>query len=193
MPFFLFFYYCDAKTKLSIINNQFNCNMIKKKLEVELNKQLNAEMYSAYLYLSMAAYLSSKNLSGFANWMKIQFEEEQSHAMKLYQYIIDRGGRVYFDSIDAPQTEWESIIAVFEDVLVHEEKITAMINELVNTAIEEKDHATVNLLQWFVSEQVEEEANVSDILDQLKLIEGKGAGLFMLDREAKQRIFVKPQ
>ncbi len=164
--------------------------MLNKRLEKELTKQINAEMYSAYLYLSMAAYVASINLNGFANWMKIQFEEEQAHAMKLYQYLLDRGGRVTLDTIEAPPYEWDNIINVFEDVLSHEQKITGMINELVNIALEEKDHATVSELQWFVTEQVEEEANVSDLLDQLKFIEGKGAGLFILDREAKQRIFV---
>lgn len=164
--------------------------MLNKRLEKELIKQINAEMYSAYLYLSMSAYVASINLNGFANWMKIQFEEEQAHAMKLFQYILDRGGRVTLDTIEAPPYEWDNIINIFEDVLSHEQKITGMINELVNIALEEKDHATVSELQWFVTEQVEEEANVSDLLDQLKLIEGKGAGLFILDREVKQRIFV---
>ncbi len=164
--------------------------MLKSRIEQELNKQLNAEMYSAYLYLSMSAYLSTINLQGFSNWMKIQFEEEQSHAMKLYDYIIDRGGRVVLEQVDAPRKEWNGIIDIFENVLEHEQKVTAMINNLVDIGMEEKDHATVSILQWFVNEQVEEESGVSDTLDQLKLIEGKGAGLFMLDREAKQRVFV---
>lgn len=164
--------------------------MINKKIEKELNKQLNAEFYSAYLYLSMSAYLSSVNLQGFSNWMKVQFEEEQAHAMKLYNYILDRGGRVIFGQMEAPPREWKGIIDLFKDVFEHEQKVTQMINELVNIAIDEKDHATVSMLQWFVTEQVEEEASVSDLLDQLKLIDGKGAGLFILDREAKQRVFI---
>jgi len=163
--------------------------MLNTKLEIELNKQLNAELFSAYLYLSMSSFLASKNLSGFSNWMKVQFEEEQFHALKLYNYIIDRGGRVILQPIESPKNEWEDIIDIFNDVMNHEEKITSMINELVNKSIEEKDHATVNLLQWYISEQVEEEATVSDILEQLKLIEGKGAGLFILDREMRQRVF----
>jgi ferritin len=167
--------------------------MLSKKLEEELNKQVNAELYSSYLYLSMSAYLSSINLNGFSTWMKIQFEEEQAHAMKLFQYILDRGGRVNLLTINNPPVEWENIIDVFEATYSHEQEVTRLINELVNVAMTEKDHATVNLLQWFVSEQVEEEATVSDILDQLKLIDGKGAGLFMLDRELKQRTFVPPQ
>ena len=166
--------------------------MLNKKLEVELNKQLNAELYSAYLYLSMSAYLATKNLSGFSNWMKVQFEEEQFHAMKLFQYILDRGGRVELEVIEKPKSEWKDILDIFNDVLAHEQKITYLINNLVDVAMHEKDHATVNMLQWFVAEQVEEEAGVSDLLDQLKLIEGKGSGLFMLDREAKQRIFTPP-
>ena len=166
--------------------------MLNTRLEVELNKQLNAELYSAYLYLSMSAYLASKNLSGFSNWMKVQFEEEQFHALKLYNYIIDRGGKVTLTAIEAPKTEWNDILDVFEDVLAHEEKVTGLINELMNVAMEEKDHATVSILQWFVTEQVEEEATVSDLLDQLKLVEGKGSGLFLLDREAKQRVFTPP-
>lgn len=163
--------------------------MISNKLEKELNKQLNAELYSAYLYLSMAAYLSQKNLNGFSNWMKIQFEEEQAHANKLFQYILDRGGNVELLEIKKPKSEWNDIIDVFENILKHEEHITSRINDLVDVAMEEKDHATVVLMQWYVNEQVEEEATVNDMLDQLKLIEGKGSGLFMLDREAKQRVF----
>lgn len=166
--------------------------MLNTRLEVELNKQLNAELYSAYLYLSMSAFLASRNLSGFSNWMKVQFEEEQFHALKLYNYIIDRGGKVTLTAIEAPKTEWNDILDVFKDVLAHEEKVTDLINELVNVSMEEKDHATVSILQWFVTEQVEEEATVSDLLDQLKLVEGKGSGLFILDREAKQRVFTRP-
>ena len=166
--------------------------MLNKRLEVELNKQVNAEFYSAYLYLSMSAYLADNNLNGFSNWMKIQFEEEQSHAMKFYQFILDRSGKVTLDAIEAPKTEWNGVIDVFEEVLKHEQHVTALINNLIEIAYEEKDHATVAELQWFVTEQVEEEATVSDILDQLKMIEGKGAGLFMLDREMKQRSFTPP-
>ena len=161
--------------------------MINKRVEEELNKQLNAELYSAYLYLSMSAYCADNNLAGFSHWMLLQFEEEQAHAMKFFQYILDRGGKVQLQQINQPKQEWDGIIDVFEAVLKHEQLITRMINDLVNVAMEERDHATVNLLQWYVSEQVEEESTVSDVLDQLRLIEGKGAGLFMLDREAKLR------
>ena len=163
--------------------------MLNKRLEEELNKQINAEFYSAYLYLSMSSYLASKNLNGFSNRMKVQFEEEQAHGMKLFQFVLDRGGKVVLDKIDVPKLDWKNVVEVFEDTLEHEKKVTAMINNLINIAYEEKDHATVAELQWFVTEQVEEEATVSDILDQLKMIDGKGAGLFMLDREMKQITF----
>jgi ferritin len=129
--------------------------MITQKIEKELNQQLNAELFSAYLYLSMSAFLASKNMSGFAHWMRIQFEEEQAHAVKLYDYIIDRGGRVILTQIESPKKEWKDVIEIFEGALAHEQKITGMINDLVNIAVGEKDHATVNMLQWFVSEQVE--------------------------------------
>ena len=173
-------------------NKQTQTKMLNKRLEGELNAQLNAELYSAYLYLSMSGYLATKNLSGFSNWMKVQFEEEQFHAMKLFQYIIDRGGRVELAIIDKPQSEWKGILDIFEDVQAHEEKVSALINNLVDVAMHEKDHATVNMLQWFVAEQVEEEASVSDLLDQLRLLGGQGSGLFLLDREAKQRVFTPP-
>jgi ferritin len=164
--------------------------MISNKLEKELNSQLNEELYSAYLYLSMSAYLATKNLSGFSHWMKVQFEEEQAHAMKLFSYIIDRGGKVELQEIRSPQKEWDGILGVFDNIVKHEAYITSRINNLVDIALAEKDHATVSIMQWYVTEQVEEEATVGDVYDQLKLIEGKGPGLFMLDREARQRTFV---
>ncbi len=167
--------------------------MLNQRLENELNKQINAEFWSAYLYLSMSAFFESKNLAGFANWMKIQYQEENSHALKLFDYVNERGGRIVLQPIAAVDSEWKNVIDVFETTLKHEQHVTYLINNLVDIAIEEKDHATSNMLQWFVNEQVEEEASVSDILDQLKLIEGKGAGLFMLDRELKQRVFVPIQ
>ena len=166
--------------------------MLSKKLESELNKQLNAELYSAYLYLSMAAYYESTNLKGFANWMNVQAQEEQVHGMKIYDYINGRGGRVQLAAIEAPPVEWSSVVDVFDNVYSHEQKVTGLINNLVNIATEEKDHATVNFLQWFVAEQVEEEASASEVLEQLKFIDGKGSGIFMLDRELKQRVFSPP-
>ena len=164
--------------------------MLSYKMTKELNKQINAEFWSAYLYLSMTAYFEGKNLPGFAKWMSIQYQEETTHALKLFKYVYERGGKVELQSIDSVKTVWKDEIEIFQDTLGHERKVTALINNLVNIAIEEKDHATNNMLQWFVSEQVEEEASVEEILDQLKMLEGNKHGLLMLDRELKQRIFV---
>jgi len=164
--------------------------MLSDKMTKELNKQIIAEFWSAYLYLSMTAYFEGKNLPGFAKWMSIQYQEETTHALKLFKYVYERGGKVELQSIDSVKTVWKDEIEIFQDTLDHERKVTALINNLVNIAIEEKDHATNNMLQWFVSEQVEEEASVEEILDQLKMLEGNKHGLLMLDRELKQRIFV---
>ncbi len=166
--------------------------MLSNKLEKALNKQINAEFYSAYLYLSMSSFLNDINLIGFSNWMRVQFEEEQFHAMKIYDYVLERGGKVELDAIEKPPHKWKDILDVFKEVLKHEQHVTKLINDLTDLAIAEKDHATVNFLQWFIDEQVEEEANVSELLAQLEMIEGKGSGLFMLDREAKQRKFIVP-
>jgi ferritin len=164
--------------------------MLSKKMEEALNQQINAEMYSAYLYLAMSAYFEDQNLSGFANWMYVQAQEEMTHAMKIYRYIYDRGGKVQLQSIDGPPTSWDDATKVAEQVYEHEQKVTGMIHDLVNLAREEKDHGTDNMLQWFVSEQVEEEANADELLQQLKMVGGKGQGLLMLDRELSQRQFV---
>jgi len=164
--------------------------MISKRVEKELNKQINAEFYSAYLYLSMSAWCQIKNLNGCANWMHVQYQEETAHALKLYDYIIERGGIVSFDAIATPKTSCKNIIDIFAETLKHEQHVTSLINNLMNVAISEKDHAATNFLQWFVNEQVEEEANVTVILEQLKMIDGKGSALLMLDREMQQRVFV---
>ncbi len=166
--------------------------MLNKKVEEAMNKQINAELWSAYLYLSMAAYFENKNLPGFANWMRVQAQEETTHAMKFFNYICGRGGRVKLMAVAEVPVEWKSVVDVFEETLSHEQKVTSMINNLVNVAMEEKDHASVNELQWFVAEQVEEEANATAILEQLKMFEGKGNSLFLLDRELKLRVFVDP-
>jgi len=158
----------------------------------ELNKQVNAELYSSYLYLSMAAYFESINLKGFANWMKIQAQEEVTHAMKFFDYINERGGRVTLDTIKKPPAEWKSPLDVFENTYKHEVNVTKMINSLVDLAIKEKDHATYNMLQWFVAEQVEEEASADAIRQQLKFIGKDGRGLLMLDRELSRRVFTPP-
>lgn len=166
--------------------------MLSERMMKALNKQLNAELYSAYLYLSMAAYFESKNLKGFANWMRVQAQEELMHAMKFFDYVNERGGRVYLEVIEKPPTEWKSPLDVFEATYEHEVKVTSMINDLVNMAMEEKDHATCNMLQWFVAEQVEEEASVDEIRQQLRMIKEDGRGIMMLDRELKQRTFTPP-
>jgi len=158
----------------------------------ELNRQVNAELYSSYLYLSMAAYFESINLKGFANWMKIQAREEVTHAMKFFDYINERGGRVTLDTIKKPPAEWKSPLDVFENTYKHEVNVTKMINSLVDLAIREKDHATYNMLQWFVAEQVEEEASADAIRQQLKFIGKDGRGLLMLDRELSRRVFIPP-
>ena len=161
--------------------------MFSKKIETALNDQLNAEMYSSYLYLSMNAYFKSISLDGFANWMYAQAQEELMHAMKFYDFINQRGGRVTLSAIAAPPPAWDSPIAVFEETLKHEQKVTGLINALVETALSENDHATNIFLQWFVSEQVEEEDSVSSVLEQLKLLGEAKGGLFMMDRELAKR------
>jgi ferritin len=166
--------------------------MISERMEKALNGQLNAELYSSYLYLSMAAYFQSISLNGFANWMQVQVQEENSHGMKFYDFINERGGRVTLTAIEAPQTEWDSPLAVFEATLAHEQKVTGLINDLVEIAIEEHDHATNIFLQWFVSEQVEEEDSANDIVQKIKLMGDAQGGMFMLDRELGQRVFKAP-
>jgi ferritin len=166
--------------------------MISKKMEKALNGQLNAELYSAYLYLSMAAYFESVALAGFANWMRVQNAEEQLHAMKFYDYIIGRGGRVTLRQIEAPPSDWDSPLAVFEATLTHEQKVTGLINDLVALARAQKDNASEIFLQWFVNEQVEEENNVSKVLGQLKLIKDSPQALYMMDKEMGQRVFTPP-
>ncbi len=166
--------------------------MIGKKMEEALNGQLNAELYSAYLYLSMAAYFESADLPGFANWMRVQNLEEQFHAMKFYDQIIERGGRVSLTPIEAPPSDWDCPLAVFESTLEHEQKVTCLINDLVYLARDEKDNASEIFLQWFVNEQVEEEDNVSKVLEQLKLVKNSPQAMFILDKEMAQRVFTPP-
>jgi ferritin len=149
-------------------------------------------MYSGYLYLSMESYFHSISLSGFATWMRVQAQEELAHGMKFYDYVNERGGRVILDTINRPDAEWETPLAVFEQIMVHEEKVTALINDLMDLASTEQDHATKIFLQWFVSEQVEEESSVGDVLNKLRLIQNDSSGLFMLDAEMAKRVFVLP-
>jgi len=161
--------------------------MLKKKIEDALNNQINEELFSAYLYASMRAYFESLNLKGYANWMRLQVLEESFHALKIIEFLYERGGRVRLQAIKAPQIDWESPLAVFEATLEHEGHITDCINKLSTLAIKEDDHATRVFLEWFVTEQVEEEANADAMLQNLKLMKDAPGGLFMLDREAGQR------
>jgi ferritin len=166
--------------------------MIKKKMQEALNYQLNRELYSAYLYLSMSAYFQSINMKGFAHWMRVQTQEELAHAMKFYDYLGQGGGRVILSSIEDPPLEWGSPLEAFEHVYEHEQKVTSLINDLVNLAISEQDHATNNFLQWFVTEQVEEEESASEVVEKIKLVGDATEGLFMLDNELGQRVFTPP-
>lgn len=166
--------------------------MISKKLQDAINLQINRELFSEYLYLSMAAYLDSLGLQGFAHFFKIQVQEERFHALKFFDYMNERGGRVILDKIEQPQIDFDSPVEVFEMSYKHEQFVTKSINELMDIAISEKDHATKSFLNWFVDEQVEEEASMDNILNQLKMIGGKGQGMLMLDRELAQRAFNPP-
>ena len=166
--------------------------MIDEKMQEALNKQLNAELYSSYLYLSMSAHFQSVNLAGFANWMRVQAHEELMHALKFYDYVNERGDRVVLQPVEAPPSHWDSPLALFEHVYQHEQKVTGMINKLVDLAVEIRDHATNNVLQWFVAEQVEEEASADEVVQKLKLVGDDPSALFMIDRELAQRVFVAP-
>jgi len=158
-----------------------------KKLQKNFNDQIKHELYSAYIYLAMAAYFETKNLSGFAHWMKLQYKEEIAHAMKMFEFLNDRGIRVLLQSIPQPVLEFSSSLEVFEETLKHEQKVTSLINVLYELAKEVNDHASVVFLQWFVSEQVEEEKNATVIIQTLKMIKAEGAPLIMLDRELAKR------
>jgi ferritin len=160
---------------------------LNKSLEEALNKQTNAELESSYIYLSMAAYFESVNLEGFAHWMRIQTQEENTHAMMFYDYINERNGRVLLSKIDGPKTEWDSPLDAFTEAYEHEKKISGLINKLVVKARDLQDDSTDNFLQWFVAEQVEEEASTYRIVQQLKLIGDDRAGLFLIDRELALR------
>jgi ferritin len=166
--------------------------MLTQKMQDALNVQINAEYYSSYLYLSMAAYCEEANFKGFANWFRVQGQEEMVHVMKFFEYVIDRKGRVELKAIEGPPVSWDSPLAAFEAAYKHEQHVTALINKLAGLAISENDHATHTLLQWFINEQVEEEANADAVVQQLKLAANTPAALFMLDRELGQRVFTPP-
>ncbi len=182
----------DNPVKLYLIPIR-RTTMLKKKMLKALNNQINAEMYSSYLYLSMESYFQSVSLSGFAGWMRGQVQEELYHGMKFYDYVNERGGKVTLDAIARPDSDWKSPLAAFEHILKHEQMVTSLINNLMDLAIAEQDHATKIFLQWFVSEQVEEEATVGEVVDKLRLIKNGSSGLFFLDAELSKRVFTLPQ
>ena len=165
--------------------------MLSKKIEEALNSQINAEMWSAYLYLSMASYCHASGKPGMGKWFEVQFKEEQDHAMILFKYVISRGGNVKLDAIKAVPTEWDSVMKVYEGALAHEQKVTSMINDLCALASQENDYATSSMLKWFIDEQVEEEETAQNIIDNLKMIGDNGYGLYMLDKELGARTYTQ--
>lgn len=165
--------------------------MLSEKLEAALNDQMNWEIYSAHIYLSMSAHFAQEGLGGISKWMYAQYQEEMFHAMKFFDYINEAGGHAKLGTIDAPPVSWESPLAAFENALEHEQGVTARINDIANLAMDERNHAVGIFLQWFIAEQVEEEDSVGDIVGKLKLV-GDGGGLFMLDRDLGVRVFTAP-
>ena len=163
--------------------------MLSKKLEAALNAQINAEFWSAYLYLSMAAYFAADGKPGFANWFEIQFKEEQDHAMKFFKYVTDRGAKVELKRIEKVDLACESTLHAFEETLRHEKIVTGRINDLVALAKDEKDYATESMLKWFVDEQVEEEATAQGYIDALKMIKDNGFGIYTMDKELQSRSY----
>jgi ferritin len=161
--------------------------MLSKTVQDAINEQIKHEINSAYLYLSMSAYSESVNLSGIAAWLRVQWQEELSHALKLFDYVVERGGRVTLQAIDRPQADYKSPLEIFRQVLAHEQKVTSLINQLYATAVKEIDYATQVELQWFISEQVEEEKNVTEIVEQVKMIGESGPSMLMLDRQLGAR------
>ncbi|MBN2579958.1 MAG: ferritin [Pirellulales bacterium] len=161
--------------------------MLNPKIQEAFNKQINAELFSEYLYLSMAAYFEAEGFKGMAQWMRMQADEERMHALKFYDYIYDRNGRVTLTQIEAPKTQWNSPLDAFEDAYKHEQKVSGLINELSNLALSEKDHMAHQFLEWFAGEQVEEESAALTIVDQLKLVGDHGMALYMIDQQLGQR------
>lgn len=161
--------------------------MITNAVQTAMNDQINKELFSSYLYLSMAAYFENKNLPGFAHWMRLQADEEREHAMKFYDHILERGGQVILKAIEAPKTDWASPLEVAEEVAAHEAKVTASIYALYELAVKEKDYPAQVMLQWFINEQVEEEKNAAELVANLKLIEERGTAVLMLDHRLAKR------
>ena len=157
--------------------------MISGAMAKRLNRQINGEFYSAYFYMSMSAHSESENLKGIAAWFMAKYQEETAHAMKIYRYLHDQGARIELEAVDKPPSEYLGVLDMFGKTLAHEQAGTASFNDLVDAALSEKDHATNIFLHWFVTEQIEEEATVNDIIGRLKLVGEKGEGLFMIDNE----------
>jgi len=166
--------------------------MISRKMAKAVNDQLNFELYSSYIYASMASWFKSQNLNGFANWMNIQVKEELDHTARFYEFLHDCGADVVFEAIPKPKASWKNIVDVFEHTLKHEGMVTSRINKLIDLALTEKDHATNARLQWFITEQVEEEANVLGILQQVKMVKNSPDAIMLLDRELAQRVYTPP-
>lgn len=166
--------------------------MINKEIEAAINKQINAEIYSSSLYYSMAAYFETLSLKGFSHWLRVQALEELTHVQRFFAYVHERGGRITMQAVEAPPTDWQSPLEAFEQVYSHEVSVTGMINSLMDVALRESDHATTHFLQWFIGEQVEEEASADEALQKLKLVDKTDGGLFMLDQEMDKRSFVMP-
>jgi ferritin len=160
---------------------------LSRNFQDAINKQLNAELYSAYLYLSMAAYFESVNLTGFAHWMRVQHQEETGHALKLFDFVADRGGRVILEAIEQPPIEFQSPLEVMQQTLEHEQQVTSYIHRLYEAAAEESDYSAQVMLQWFISEQVEEEKVAAEIVEHLKKIGDDGTGLLMMDTRLGER------
>jgi ferritin len=163
--------------------------MLSKKMTAALNEQVNKEMYSAFLYMSMSAHSESQGLKGFSNWFMVQYQEEMGHAMKIYHYIQEQGAEVKLKAIAEPPSDFTSPLDMFEKTLVHEQFVTKSIHDLYEMALSEKDHATEIFLQWFVTEQIEEEANDHEIIDKLKMVGNSPQGIFMIDKELAARSF----
>lgn len=163
---------------------------ISDKMREAINKQVNAEFYSAYLYLGMSAKCTQTNLKGMANWFYVQAQEEMTHAIKFYRFVMDRGGISSLPAIEGVRTDWKDPLEMFEAAYAHEQLVSGLINNLVDIALAERDHATASMLNWFVDEQVEEEANASEISEKLRLMGASKEALFMLDKELSLRVFV---
>lgn len=166
--------------------------MISQEMQDAMNEQLNFELFSSYLYMSMSAYMQNQNLPGAANWMKSQALEELIHVDQIFSHINERQGRVLLTAIEGPKTDWDSPLAAFEQSYAHEQLVTSRINKLVALAQKENDYASHNFLQWFVSEQVEEESTVDDIVNKMRMVGDQGYGLFMIDRELAARPLPTP-